>query len=344
MKRYFRNSIFPVLNLYITNCSFLGIPILFLMLLLSPVNGFAQYMPPGGWGSPSSKWDLSVAYSGTADMTPATGFTASEPGNHSVQGISSNSVDLSLCQHPPHTASGAMTVDFGCDLNSSSMVARMKFNAAKMIFTLTYQPSSTADSPPAKIKISFRRRVTLSVTAFAHNSGDSANGSGSGTIAGGGGANCTVADDVTAVGASPITASKFSPSTPEDFSTVELSLDAPTSSNPSPKTFTFKFDIAGSVNGATYGPASNGEASQGNPSPASGGAVLHFTVDFCVDGVDLSRYGPMSGHHERTVQDPSYTRWLPLSFSPKLNSQPFRIQAGALTAPGETSTVSIARN
>ncbi len=226
-----------------------------------------------------------------------------------------------------------MTVDFGCDLNSSSMVARMKFNAAKMIFTLTYQPSSTTDTPPTKIMVSFRRRVTLGLSAFAHNSGDSANGSGSGTLSGGGGGDCTATDDVTAVGASPISASKFTPSAPEDFTTIVLSLDTPTTSNPSPKTFTFKFDLAGFVSGATYGPASNGEASQGNPSPASGGSILRYTVDFCVDGVDLSRYGPMSGHHERAVQDPSYTRWLPLSFSPKLNSQPFRILPGALTAP-----------
>jgi len=60
-------------------------------------------------------------------------------------------------------------------------------------------------------------------------------------------------------------------------------------------------------------------------------------MDFCVAGFDLARFGShlngVSGGHTDGSEDPSFTRWLPLAFSPSISSQPFRNHAGALPAP-----------
>ncbi|MCW3098461.1 MAG: repeat-associated core domain protein [Chthonomonadaceae bacterium] len=62
-----------------------------------------------------------------------------------------------------------------------------------------------------------------------------------------------------------------------------------------------------------------------------------FLMDFCVAGFDLGRFGSklngVSGGHTDKSEDPSFTRWLPLAFSPTISSQPFRTQPGALPAP-----------
>lgn len=79
-------------------------------------------------------------------------------------------------------------------------------------------------------------------------------------------------------------------------------------------------------------------------------------VDMCVNGFDVSRIstppsrgnhggginrgvhhqgGPLnfSGNSSAEESDPTFTRWLPLSFSPLVQSQQFRFQAGTLPAP-----------
>ncbi len=75
----------------------------------------------------------------------------------------------------------------------------------------------------------------------------------------------------------------------------------------------------------------------------SAGGLAWVTVDACVPGFQLPRHpgsgggsgpgGDMSGNNTAAAPDPSFTRWLPLSFSPQINTQPFRTQAGALRPP-----------
>jgi hypothetical protein len=42
---------------------------------------------------------------------------------------------------------------------------------------------------------------------------------------------------------------------------------------------------------------------------------------------------PTSGGHDNGATDPTYTRGLPLAFSPQMMSQPFRYLPGALPVP-----------
>lgn len=59
-------------------------------------------------------------------------------------------------------------------------------------------------------------------------------------------------------------------------------------------------------------------------------------IDLAVLGADWSRarlLPAVSGGCAVAGSDPSYTRWLPLAFSPVVTTQPFRVRPGALPAP-----------
>ncbi|WP_395145885.1 hypothetical protein [Armatimonas sp.] len=61
---------------------------------------------------------------------------------------------------------------------------------------------------------------------------------------------------------------------------------------------------------------------------AYGRAVMR--IGFQIEGKDN---GKGIANYTGKASDPSYTRWVPLAFSPNLNSQPFRTQQGALPKP-----------
>ena len=65
------------------------------------------------------------------------------------------------------------------------------------------------------------------------------------------------------------------------------------------------------------------------PNTISGTFVLYPSGTQSV----ASRSGPLSGNQTVGGSDPTFTRWLPLSFSPTANSQVFRNHSGALPAP-----------
>jgi hypothetical protein len=88
--------------------------------------------------------------------------------------------------------------------------------------------------------------------------------------------------------------------------------------------------VSGDCNGWAYLPCEMSADIVGN---AGTDLFPRLTFHIVPTHAGMSRLGPLSGNRRNTSSDPTFTRWLPLSFSPTINSQVFRTTSGALPQP-----------
>jgi len=298
--------------------------------------------PPGGGAAPQGSWRIEVSYTGVAQTTLSENVAQGNvliPGNFSasVEGINLPSNGMtsigSGINAPPSTGTGGITGVLTASLNYSGTAdfsqtgqASLNLSGAKMLFKVLWQPLngdwSNHPAPPVVV-VCMRRKVTSSSLASFVPIGQSAEGnnppgSGSATI----NAMGTMAGlSMTASSTAPPAASQTTSTPDETFVSQELNVSGGVAQ--------IQFD----VNTAISISMAN-EWTQAQYNVRGSTAVL---MDFCVAGFDLGRFGSKlngtSGGHTEQSQDPSFTRWLPLAFSPTISSQPFRNQPGALPAP-----------
>ncbi len=294
----------------------------------------AQYPPPSG----KSHWKLTVSYSGTVNQTCTSTYPYSGVGvpQTNVQNqhlpISSSgpsgsgSLDISTLSNSPGTSeTGGITAHLnvnstepasnGTGTGSLSMSGCQVTVNVDWVHADPFLPQN--DPAPDQVFILYRRTAVAGASARTSVGGDSAD-----IIT-----SCQV-DGVTAgpsAHASNGSTDTPTPTTNQEAAFTCIPLTA--TSGHASKTFTIVMTDGTTVVG------NNGNAS----STFEGDAY----VDFCVQGFSMSRFAShangvgriIDGHTDIHAFDPTFTRWLPLAFSPAMNSQAFRLQSGALPAP-----------
>ena len=297
-------------------------------------------------------WLIQASYTGSCTVTTTAGNTQGNQSGVAYAYIGgsgpmfNNTYDLSGLNTPPSiTDAGGIS----SALNSSAMVGIMGIGSqtmqlstasTKLRMHLTWMPENADpnfDPPPSKLAVYYRIGVTANTHASAPGNGDHAHGDASvscgeastnaSSTADGAGGNA-VDNEISGTNYSALTGARF----------VEKKLNA----SGGTADLEFNININANVNGST--PA-NGNLHQSNGDTS-------LQVDFCVAGFNLSRFGPgmsggggqtgnsgtpanpgLAGGHHSGGSDPTFTRWLPLAFSPQISSQPFRTQSGALPTP-----------
>ncbi|HLJ57177.1 MAG TPA: hypothetical protein VKT77_19220, partial [Chthonomonadaceae bacterium] len=263
-------------------------------------------------------WTVTVSYEGTASDT----FTEPGPGLPSgpyenIITADSSTTDLgmprgtmeanlnSLDANTSSTAGGLMgRIKMQCSAagllflpSPGSFDELLQLSGAKIRYTLVWNPAIDANYDPAPENVMFCYKRT--VTAHGERSGGILITSTSG-------------DNTDSLG-TPVTTTD--------------TLWQKTIVNTSGGTGSVAFDVTGSI---------HIQANGGTMTP------LHYGADYTDYRIDVAIPGYVtvrgvkdrdSGNNPVMTPDPSFTRWLPLSFSPQLNTQPIRFQPGALPAP-----------
>ena len=258
-------------------------------------------------------WHITVAYSGSDSITTqpngATHGTAIGILANSPNSTTSGTYDLANYNNSPtYTETGGLTANihnyiaFGTYDGNPNMQLTM---GGSVTYTLTWLPENnnlSADPAPRQVVVFYRRTATASTS----------------TGTGGGVAQSTAtvsSDSVTARAASNMSVNNSEPFVKEILS--------------SNGTATKTFSVNSNLNMNLTHDSSN--------TLLSATAESYNKIDFCVSGFNTGRFGSslksMSGGNNQGGTDPTYTRWLPLAFSPQMSSYPFRYQAGALPGP-----------
>ncbi|MCW3052530.1 MAG: hypothetical protein JWN14_1700 [Chthonomonadales bacterium] len=326
-----------------------------LLLCLSALRGaYAQVSPGGGpvpegpsGGAPSQgTWRINVTYTGSAQTTLSESIGQGGtliPGTFSafVQDINVPNfpvpIDVAV-NTPMETITGGITGLISTYASYSGMAnlgqtgqAAVGLTGAKMVFTLHWQPRNgdwVHYPAPPKVAVCTRRRVICSGAAgFNYVTYTGEEGSDpSHTFNGSGYSHIDVAGTMAGLG---ISATATSPGngtqtkiTPDERFVVQV------------------LNVTGGMAQTSF------DINAGLSLTMVNNWILGFYhiegvattfMDFCVVGFDTARFGSqlngVSGGHNDGSEDPSFTRWLPLAFSPSISSQPFRNHAGALPAP-----------
>ena len=209
--------------------------------------------------------------------------------------------------------------------NNQSAQASLHLSGAKMIFTLRWQPLNgdwVRDPAPSQVIVCTRRKVICTSYATFMGVAETVEGNappGAGT------------DGITVTGTMAGLSTTTSAVAPPAASQTVFTPDEPFTALTLP--------VGNGVAQIAFDVDAPMQLSLINPSVAqySIRGTASVLMDFCVAGFDLGRFGShmdgVSGGHTEESTDPSFTRWLPLAFSPTISSQPFRKQAGALPAP-----------
>ena len=285
---------------------------------------------PGGGGSGGS-WRIDVAYLGTAAHSPTvdlcTGIgnnlnNSFEPNNggYPLTGL----WPMPVANTPAYTYSGGATAilnvvnSYQATWGDFSSLSESD-NTAELWFILTWQPGPFNEPAPRTVKILCKRTITQSLSYGAIDPSVSGSMETKGSIDDLG----STPDTLDIVGGS--NGDSDNAGTAADVKFTQETL--PVTGGLAQREFLFGWYIGM----ATTGPNdSNYHASEPN-------AQANLRVDFCVQGFDTSRFGRgmrrFSGGHTNAATDPAFTRWLPLAFSPQIDSAPFRYQTGALPPP-----------
>ncbi|HLK56468.1 MAG TPA: hypothetical protein VKU00_07885, partial [Chthonomonadaceae bacterium] len=286
---------------------------------------------PGQPPTPHNNWKLQASFSGYASSivsdTTNCPYWASEvmiPSNFTM-GISTSGTSIDpLGGQFPATYSGGMSVAFSALAERVQSILNgttyQSLSSGTLTITLTWQPKNNdmqANPPPHQIDICYRRFVSAGGIAMAQGQGQNAIGQASGTISGFG------QSAAVNLPISPGYDSDSVSNADHDFITVPLQV------NPTTGVATQQFQLQWKL--YAYADAALGGGQ------AAAQAQVDLGVDFCVAGFDTGRFGPRhrgrNGGSGDGATDPTYTRWIPLSFSPQVSSQPFRFQPGALPPP-----------
>jgi YD repeat-containing protein len=296
------------------------------------------------------QWKIEAQYAGDGTNVIAGNGDVHETIS-SINGLQFPSGAISLTQvpnTPASTLTGGITARlkcraFGHAINGGASVTQTA-PASQVRFVLTWQPKNgdaVADPPPPRVRFYYRRKVNLELQFHALQSG----------------VRCTVQASLQC---DPYQQSETiqTHDPPESYGFI-----TPYSQDPAPlyaelsvspqgvatHTVPFSHTVSAQVD-APYGEgggggrmARTGEQSLIGPDipippvPLSregdAEAYANLWVDYFVEGVTAGRVAPMGGGQQSAATDPSFTRWLPLSFSPVMSSQPYRFQSGALPAP-----------
>src|SRR5579884_1907540 len=291
-------------------------------------------------GQGHGNWKMTVTFTGTSS-TPTTSdpgatispvqvyytsqATTTSTGLNSTVNLSTLNNNASTGQ-PTTTTTGGITGSFlgGFQLGTlaKSASGTMSQSSAQMVITLTWQTTNNdlvANPVPPNVPVRYRRQCIANANATASVAGQSAT------------SDVVVSCDGAVMAQNHASAtgpgSQNQPAnvnTDTDF--VAETLHPAPGSTTVTKTFSLVVNISNQADAGSAG--GNG---------ATGTANGKIIVDFCLEGFDLARFGPSlhkySGNNWRPTHDPTFTRWLPLSFAPLITSQPFRTQSGALPAP-----------
>ena len=296
------------------------------------------------------KWRISVSFSGSYSVMPSGPLqvlvTPPTGGNLSA-----------VTNSPPSSDTGAITGSYvsalsvglpipggtnapargGPEANGptamQSRAADLTMTNAQMIFTLTWLPQSGSlviDPPPHYVWIVYRGAASAQTTAFVGSTGEIAAAGASG--------GCDTQSNSSSIYWDQATADTVYHTSPMNFANFQEELLIV---NPATGTAQKNFSMSSSL---------HAEVTEIPIDLTLATASVTCRVDFCLAGMDLSRFGqqlpgllatapsgaPAPGpslEKRDSSTDPTYTRWLPLAFAPILNSQPFRVQSGALPRP-----------
>ena len=301
------------------------------LLVLFAVAGLLLGSAPA---AQAGTWRITVSYAGSANGV-ATAINSTPPGASSIvkssetgTGLNVPAVlgDLSGADSFNGRVLGELIaiVDGGTDAinvsNSSSY--------ATIVVQVTWQPNQFLpypDTPPAYVDVYYQRRVA--VAAEVHVQGGDPGTEGA-----------WARSQVSANhGALPVSIDPIEVRIPPGREDTRRR-DA---SNGDPTWVRERLPVSQSsyraIKEFSVGWSMHGEGDVTNTLYASAGALAHFWVDFSVNGAVPSRaggqYGAQGGQAGAAGSDPSFTRWLPLTFSPVVSSQPFRRFEGALPGP-----------
>jgi len=297
-----------------------------LFALSSPAH--AQY---GGYpGGGSGNWQIGVTYNGPGSITQNnanyTGFTSSI-NNAEYEQVNTTDYLQSppVYNNPASTLSGGVTAQLSA--NNSFQAAWGGFSSDEefqsgdcMTLTLTWQPGTGNIPAPSHVKILFRRHAAITLSsAGTSTTGITLSLSGSSSVD----SLSTPTYNLPLTG--PSSGGSVSPPSTDDPGFTQETLTV--TNGVATRTFNVGWSLKVNVTGPN------------DPSQHFGTIVTNaiMKLDCCVPGFNIGRFGgrlrAVSGTHVNRATDPSFTRWLPLSFSPMVDSAPFRFQAGALPPP-----------
>jgi RHS repeat-associated protein len=297
-----------------------------------------------------SRWKLSVAYSGAASVgVSVTPSTPNDPGGTpTANGIPLLQPAASLQNvpnTPAFTSSGGITGTLLIDLpNRETQIYQRTAGAStrngSLDVTLTWQPKNgdaAQDPPPATVVVVFQRQVS----GYASCSSDGGNplpdtASASAQVSFGavyGLPALSVNTGTLFVNGPP---KKISSPANADRTMTQQTLTV--TNGVAQLHFPFTFSLSGMADNRPH------------PTGAASDTQGMLRVDVCVAGTTISRavpdgftphirtrdlaaINPFSGDVSPSDNDPTFTRWLPLTFAPVLTGQPFRTQSGPLPQP-----------